>query len=90
MVENAHRSFLDALTDLLNQVQAAGMLRNGSVEYSRKLIATSAVEMLLVYQGDTELGRLFRPPQPVERDQLSRSSLVPWMEMNPVDSSTSA
>lgn len=60
LVEAAHRAFDEALTDVLKNVQSAGLLRNGSVDYTRKLIAKSAVETLLVYQGDSELRRLYR------------------------------
>ncbi len=60
LVEAAHRGFEEALTDLLKNVESAGLLRNGSVEYTRKLIAKSAVETLLVYQGDADLRRLYR------------------------------
>ena len=59
MVEHAHRAYVDALTKVLVAVQPSGVLRNGSVEYTRKLIAKSAVDILLVYRNDPNMRGLY-------------------------------
>jgi AcrR family transcriptional regulator len=60
LFEKAHRAYVDSLTNVLTAVKPSGLLRNGSVEYTRKLIAKSAVEILLVYRNDADLRRLYR------------------------------
>jgi AcrR family transcriptional regulator len=60
LFERVHRSYVDALTKVLTAVHPSGILRNGSVEHTRKLIAKSAVDILLVYRNDPDLRRLYR------------------------------
>ena len=60
LFEKVHRSYVESLTNVLTAVQPSGLLRNGSVEYTRKLIAKSAVDILLVYRNDADLRRLYR------------------------------
>ena len=60
LFEKAHRAYVESLNHVLNAVKPSGLLRNGSVDYTRKLIAKSAVEILLVYRNDPDLRRLYR------------------------------
>jgi AcrR family transcriptional regulator len=60
LFEKAHRAYVESLNHVLNAVKPSGLLRNGSVDYTRKLIAKSAVEILLVYRNDADLRRLYR------------------------------
>jgi AcrR family transcriptional regulator len=58
--EAQHRALQDALLDLLLAVERADLLRNGSAQYSLKVIARTAVQLLRVYDGHPAAAALFR------------------------------
>ena len=58
--ERQHRALQDALLDLLLGVERADLLRNGSAQYSLKVIARTAVQLLRVYDGHAAAAALFR------------------------------
>lgn len=58
--EAQHRALHAALLDLLTGVQRADLLRNGSAQYSLKVIARTAVQLLRVYDGHPAASALFR------------------------------
>lgn len=58
--EKQHRALQDALLDLLLGVERADLLRNGSAQYSLKVIARTAVQLLRVYDGHPAAAALFR------------------------------
>lgn len=58
--ELQHAELQRALRDLLLTVERADLLRNGSAEYSLKVIARTAVHLLRVYDGHPAAGDLFR------------------------------
>ena len=58
--EARHRALQDALLDLLLAVERADLLRNGSAQYSLKVIARTAVQLLRVYDGHPAAAALFR------------------------------
>jgi AcrR family transcriptional regulator len=60
LFEGAHRAFVQGLNRVLTAVHAAGILRNQSVEHTRKLIAKCAVDILLVYRNDPDMRPLYR------------------------------
>ena len=55
-----HRALQDALLDLLLAAERADLLRNGSAQYSLKVIARTAVQLLRVYDGHAAAAALFR------------------------------
>jgi AcrR family transcriptional regulator len=55
-----HTALQDALLDLLLAVERADLLRNGSAQYSLKVIARTAVQLLRVYDGHPAAAALFR------------------------------
>jgi AcrR family transcriptional regulator len=58
--ERQHRSLQDALHELLLRLERADLLRNGSAQYSLKVIARTAVQLLRVYDGHAAAAALFR------------------------------
>ena len=58
--ERQHRALQDALLDLLLAAERADLLRNGSAQYSLKVIARTAVQLLRVYDGHAAAAALFR------------------------------
>jgi AcrR family transcriptional regulator len=58
--EAQHRALQAALLDLLLGVERADLLRNGSAQYSLKVIARTAVQLLRVYDGHAAAAALFR------------------------------
>jgi AcrR family transcriptional regulator len=58
--EARHRALQDALLDLLLALERADLLRNGSAQYSLKVIARTAVQLLRVYDGHPAAAALFR------------------------------
>ena len=58
--EKQHRALQAALLDLLLGVERADLLRNGSAQYSLKVIARTAVQLLRVYDGHAAAAALFR------------------------------
>jgi AcrR family transcriptional regulator len=58
--EAQHRALQNALLDLLLSVERADLLRNGSAQYSLKVIARTAVQLLRVYDGHAAAAALFR------------------------------
>jgi AcrR family transcriptional regulator len=58
--ERQHRALQDALLDLLLTAERAELLRNGSAQYSLKVIARTAVQLLRVYDGHAAAAALFR------------------------------
>lgn len=55
-----HRELNDALFGLLESAERAELLRNGSAQYSLKVIARTAVPLLRVYDGHAAGAALFR------------------------------
>jgi AcrR family transcriptional regulator len=58
--EEQHRRLQLALLELLLGVERADLLRNGSAQYSLKVIARTAVQLLRVYDGHAAAAALFR------------------------------
>jgi len=58
--EAQHRALQEALLDLLLAAERADLLRNGSAQYSLKVIARTAVQLLRVYDGHPAAAALFR------------------------------
>ena len=58
--EQQHSALQAALLDLLLAVERADLLRNGSAQYSLKVIARTAVQLLRVYDGHAAAAALFR------------------------------
>jgi AcrR family transcriptional regulator len=58
--EAQHRALHAALLELLVGVERADLLRNGSAQYSLKVIARTAVQLLRVYDGHPAAAALFR------------------------------
>ncbi|HET7609125.1 MAG TPA: helix-turn-helix domain-containing protein [Gammaproteobacteria bacterium] len=58
--EEQHRALRQALLELLLGVERADLLRNGSAQYSLKVIARTAVQLLRVYDGHAAAAALFR------------------------------
>jgi AcrR family transcriptional regulator len=58
--EQQHRALQEALLELLLGVERADLLRNGSAQYSLKVIARTAVPLLRVYDGHAAAAALFR------------------------------
>jgi AcrR family transcriptional regulator len=58
--EAQHRALNDALLALLIGLERADLLRNGSAQYSLKVIARTAVPLLRVYDGHATAAALFR------------------------------
>jgi AcrR family transcriptional regulator len=58
--ESQHRALHAALLELLVGVERADLLRNGSAQYSLKVIARTAVQLLRVYDGHPAAAALFR------------------------------
>ncbi len=58
--EKQHAALQAALLELLQGVERAELLRNGSAHYSLKVIARTAVPLLRVYDGHAAAAALFR------------------------------
>jgi AcrR family transcriptional regulator len=58
--ETQHRALNDALLALLTAAERADLLRNGSAQYSLKVIARTAIPLLRVYDGHPAAAALFR------------------------------
>jgi hypothetical protein len=58
--EGAHAALHAALLDLLLAAERADLLRNGSAQYSLKVIARTAIPLLRVYDGHPAAAALFR------------------------------
>jgi AcrR family transcriptional regulator len=58
--ENPHRALNDALLNVLSKAERADLLRNGSAQYSLKVIARAAIPLLKVYDGHPAGDALFR------------------------------
>jgi len=58
--ESQHRALHAALLELLLSVERADLLRNGSAQYSLKVIARTAVQLLRVYDGHPAAPALVR------------------------------
>ena len=58
--EPQHRALHSALLELLVGIERADLLRNGSAQYSLKVIARTAVQLLRVYDGHPAAAALFR------------------------------
>lgn len=58
--EKQHQALQAALLELLQRVESADLLRNGSAQYSLKVIARTAVPLLRVYDGHAAAAALFR------------------------------
>jgi AcrR family transcriptional regulator len=58
--ETQHRALHAALLELLVAAERADLLRNGSAQYSLKVIARTAVQLLRVYDGHPAAAALFR------------------------------
>jgi AcrR family transcriptional regulator len=58
--EAQHRALQGALLEVLAKAERAELLRNGSAQYSLKVIARTAVPLLRVYDGHPAADALFR------------------------------
>jgi AcrR family transcriptional regulator len=58
--EAQHRALNDALLALLIGIERGDLLRNGSAQYSLKVIARTTVPLLRVYDGHAAAAALFR------------------------------
>lgn len=57
--EDRHRALNDALYEVLSKAERAGLLRNGSAEFSLKVIARTAIPLLKVYDDHPSGDALF-------------------------------
>lgn len=57
---DTHNEFRTELTRLLEQAQAAGILRSGSAAYAGRLLARTAVPVLEVFAADKNFDELYR------------------------------
>jgi AcrR family transcriptional regulator len=57
--EDRHRALNDALYEVLTKAERAGLLRNGSAEFSLKVIARTAIPLLKVYDDHPSGDALF-------------------------------
>jgi hypothetical protein len=57
--EARHRALNDAMFAVLTKAERADLLRNGSAEYSLKVIARTAIPLLKVYDGHAAGEALF-------------------------------
>jgi AcrR family transcriptional regulator len=58
--EAQHRHLNDAMLEVLTRAEHADLLRNGSAQYSLKVIARTAIPLLKVYDGHPAAAELFR------------------------------
>ena len=58
--ESQHRALNEALLAVLDKAERADLLRNGSAQYSLKVIARTAIPLLRVYAGHPAGEALFR------------------------------
>jgi AcrR family transcriptional regulator len=58
--EKQHRALNAALLEVLGNAERADLLRNGSAQYSLKVIARTAIPLLRVYDGHPAAAALFR------------------------------
>jgi hypothetical protein len=58
--EAQHRALNDALLEVLRAAERAEVLRNGSAQYSLKVIARTAIPLLRVYDGHPASESMFR------------------------------
>ena len=58
--ERQHRVLNDALLDVLRAAERADILRNGSAQYSLKVIARTAIPLLRVYDDHPAAAAMFR------------------------------
>ncbi len=59
LVEDLHIKFVEQLAAHLSRLEKAKLLRNGSVEYTTRLLARTAVRTLRIYAQDSEFRSLF-------------------------------
>lgn len=57
--EKQHRALNEALLGVLTRAERADLLRNGSAQYSLKVIARTAIPLLKVYDGHPAAAALF-------------------------------
>lgn len=55
-----HAALNDAMLEILTRAESADLLRNGSAQYSLKVIARTAIPLLRVYDGHAAAEALFR------------------------------
>lgn len=60
LFRDLHTPFRQRIAALLDRVAAGGALRNGSADYTARLIARTAVPALEVYHKDPRFAQLFR------------------------------
>jgi AcrR family transcriptional regulator len=58
--EGRHEALQDAMLEVLSRAERADLLRNGSAQYSLKVIARTAIPLLRVYDGHPAAAALFR------------------------------
>ena len=59
LFRDIHDTYREKLTRLVERVEPSGILRNGSAEYTSRLIARSTVPVLEIYSNDPDLENLF-------------------------------
>ncbi|MDX2144040.1 MAG: TetR/AcrR family transcriptional regulator [Rhodospirillaceae bacterium] len=60
LIEKTHNQYVAVLDQLMNAVEAAGILRNGSAAHTQRLIARCAIDVVRVYRNDPDFKRLYR------------------------------
>jgi hypothetical protein len=60
LFRDLHLPFREKITALLRLAEPEGVLRNGSADYTARLIARTAVPVLEVYHRDPDFADLFR------------------------------
>ena len=58
--EKQHRALQEAVLEVLTKAERAELLRNGSAQYSLKVVARTAIPLLRVYDGHPAADALFR------------------------------
>ena len=59
LFEDVHAVFRDRLAELLKAIESSGIFINNSAEYTGRLLARTAVDVLEVYSHEKDLAKLF-------------------------------
>jgi len=60
LIEKTHNAYVAILGVVFNEIEPAGILRNGSSPHTQRLIARCAIDVVRVYRNDPDFKRLYR------------------------------
>jgi AcrR family transcriptional regulator len=60
LIEKTHNQYVAMLGVLFDEIEPAGILRNGSSAHTQRLIARCAIDVVRVYRNDPDFKRLYR------------------------------